>query len=279
VLHKRFVDLPAISRRMVWMFGFASSYALLYALWSGVDLLVASSPLIVAIGFMNSFGAYAEMRANRISLSRTAMFQVLPRLLAMVLGIVVLSEWVHVTPLLILGLLLTFGAAPIVLKPAATEAADQAAVRGSSLSIWIVTLSLVYGIGQFSMRYFSVSHGVLLEQFALAWYGGSLLGALVNSRLFETDTASERITLRSFSEIALLALTVWGSRMFSFAALSLLPLVFAGPIMLVFSYAVPLLVGLLLFGERKALSPSQSVGLAVGILGGILVGFSIARGG
>jgi hypothetical protein len=37
----------------------------------------------------------------------------------MMLGIEVLSDWVHVTPLLILGSLLAFGAAPIVLKPTA----------------------------------------------------------------------------------------------------------------------------------------------------------------
>jgi hypothetical protein len=68
---------------------------------------------------MNSLGSYAEMRANRIGLSRTAIFRVLHGLLAMMLGIEVLSDWVHVTPLLILGSLLAFGAAPIVLKPTA----------------------------------------------------------------------------------------------------------------------------------------------------------------
>ncbi|MDO8463209.1 MAG: hypothetical protein Q7S96_02975 [bacterium] len=272
ILIKRATGLPSRTRRMVWMFGFAACYAVLFAWIVGAPIVGTWTLAIGAIGFVNSLGAYCQWRAVDISVSRTYLFTQADDFIAMALGYFVLHEYAHLadSALLATGVAVAI-AGGTAISVARYRGADGVAVPAATfpwkqLALWIAGYSVIWGFGHFAMRVFALE-GVSVPSFVAAWYLGSYVGALSIRFLLGRAEAGAPLDARGIRGMLLLASTIAIALFMWTWSQSLAPITVVQPIKQVAEMVIPTMVGLIVFKEAQGLGRGVYARFAIGIAG------------
>lgn len=268
ILLKKIVGLPSLKRRFCWQFFFCFAFSTSYALFEGLELGL-SSLILICMGLFNSLAAYAQWRAIKISLSKTSLFTQADDLTAMLLGSFILNETRFLSPGLIAGVLLCFGAATLIVLAKNSEK-DINSKQNIALMKWIATYSFIWGIAIFAMRYFAVEN-LSFPNFLFWWYGGSFLGSLVIFFSTSEKEISIQLSKKEIAGVGVLALFIWISMVLGYWGAKLAPIAVFQPIYLVSEAILPTVIGLLIFKESLILVKKEKIAYVAGITGTIII--------
>ncbi len=280
--------LSALCLQFVYCLVLALAYYLLHCLFtsSGNGSTNTSAPslwdprllTVVGLGIASSYATYCQWRAVDISLSKSSVFSWAPSFVAIILGLWILGEGAelgkrHVLAIglcLVAVVLLTWGRSRGSRKDH-SHAKPMVVKDKWKLGILVAQYSVIWGVAIFSFRYFSVG-ALPLPSYVLAWYIGSLLGALV-IRFFSAEVVPRKLSIKSEDKslIRQLSLSVWGSLVLTYWCLSLAPLVVVQPLLHMSGLLLPTLLGLITFKEKQALTLASASALVMACTGGIIL--------
>ncbi|MBI2644209.1 MAG: hypothetical protein HYW95_01715 [Candidatus Wildermuthbacteria bacterium] len=239
--------------------------------------------IIVGVGFINAFGAFAQWEAIGISLSKTAILYPLSGVLTAALAALFLKEAeLYANSWLVGGVLLLFVAAFLLnlgkKNKKSKEASDEipAKKRVIKWAIAIAAMVAIFGIVQFMMKAFAVD-GIGKVAFISHWYSGAFLGSL--GILAIAALRKQKDQRKFFGEhtwkLPLLATFIFLNLGATYWAFQVAP---AGVVAPLFNFAqavLPIGIGLLIFHERKGLKISHTLGFLLGLMGilAIAIGF------
>lgn len=255
------------TRKLVWQFAFTALFSLLLIPFVGLPELGWAALAIALLGIFNAFGCYCHWRAYDISMSRTAMLTNLDDLIAMSLGYLVLNEIRELNPLLATGVLVSVISTLVFSRSRYIKNGQTS----PSLLGWVIGYSLVWGIALFSMRYFSLKD-VSMFAFAIFWYAGSWLGALiVRFFVMRSREAGNPLDFTQLKKVFFLAILVWTSLLFNYWLRMLVPITVIQPIQLVAEMSIPAALGLFWFHEIKSMNRKEKLSIGFGLAGLLLV--------
>ena len=139
---------------------------------------------------------------------------------------------------------------------------------------YVGTYSLIWGIANFSMRYYSFKEAMPTGVFLTAWYGGAFLAALTLLFSYQEKGGAantQRLSARGVIGSAILALCIAVSLALGYWAFKFAPQTAIQPLYLVAEMTVPALIGLFIFKERKGLTRQEWIFFAMGFAGGTMI--------
>ena len=246
---------------------FALSAALVFFLIEWPRAIQITPVLLMGfLGALSSVACYAHWRAVHISQFKTSIFSMGVDYVAISLGLIFLAEYDRLNAPTILAAGLCFFAAFLLLpKNKSTQEVGSESAHFLRLNL---TYGLVWGVSIFSFRYFATELKMSVGASAISWYLGSLLGAIIASRVVSGSIA---ISKKSFGETALLGIAIWLSFLFGYWSYEVLPLVIVQPIFQVTEVIFPMLIGLFLFKEARAMTVRDFFGILCGAAGLVLM--------
>jgi len=273
ILIKRTAGLGSRTRRLVWQYLLAALFASVFAVAQGAPVVIPDLPWIVLAGFGNGIACYFFWRAYDINLSKTSLFSIARDVIAMALGYVLLEETRYLSGWVIVGVFLSILSA-LMLSVRGTNGSDQArASVNRTLLIWVLLFSVIWGVTDFSVRYFSFVRSVHTATFLCEWYVGSFIGAVAVLLLAGKAEAGARLQTREIAPLALLAALICISFYLTYEIIALAPITIVLPLLRSSDLIAALLIGLYLFGERRELSGRECWATVIGIVGGLTLAF------
>lgn len=286
---KHLADQGARRRALILQYFACFCLAVVGVTFFGGVKFDASFAVILVIGFANGFACYCQWQANAVSMSKNSLFTFLDDCIALLLAYIILHETKFLNPMLIAGTLLSVGVAvcygfhdyPKRVKEErnALGKSQSAGVPSKlpphSLIYYVAWYSVIWGVANFSCRYFAVQE-IGAFQFLVPWYTGALIAA---AYVYCTRDRSE--TMPDGSPIVPLDLKGLAMRFgfgvlialclaVEYKALERTPQAVVQPILLVAELLVATAIGLYWFHEREKLDPGEGKYFAFGILGGLL---------
>ncbi len=261
--------------RFMLQFLSASLLALLGALMFGLSLSLAFL-VIVAVGFINGFGAYCQWRAIELSLSKTSLFTWGDDLIAMLLAWYFLNEVQFLTTPTMVGVGLSFAAVVLFSYSDYRHKSEKEKGRHPlALYGWIAGYSVIWGVAVFCARYMALEN-VSPSTFIAGWYSGSLLAAIIILQ-WKRRSQRSKITLRDLVLSVGLGLVILSALGLNYWAFMVAPLFVVQPLFLVSEMVLPALIGLFGFGEKKEYGLAEWVYLCIGVVGTlfVIIGFSL----
>lgn len=245
-------------------FLFAVGYRVLSGqpIFGGFDYLA-----VLLVGFVQAFGVYCQWKAYGLSLSKTSMFDFLSGYIAILLAIIFLSEWATYNLLLIVGLALSIVCAYLIMSGKKLKEEKRETTKWVLYTLGMV---VIFGTTTFLMKVFSFR----LENtgFLTFWYLGLFLGTIPLLAIKKQNPfvyPGKVIFL-----LPLLALGIIGSLGLEYWAFQLTEVSRALPFKSAIGRGIPLLVGLLVFQEKKNLSRREKVAYLVGVTAALLIALS-----
>jgi len=272
ILLKKFVGLPSLKRRFCWQFFFCFAFSAGYAIFEGLNIGLPSL-ILICLGLFNSLAAYAQWQAIKISLSKTSLFTQADDLTAMLLGYFILNETKFLSPGLIVGVLLCFSAATLIVFAKNSGKDDIGAKQNIALMKWIAIYSFIWGIAVFAMRYFALGN-LSFPNFLFWWYGGSFLGSLAIFFSANEKEISIQLNKKEIAGVGGLAIFIWISMVLGYWGARLAPITVFQPIYLVSEAILPTFIGLLVFKEALTLPNKEKIAYIIGIVGTIVIALS-----
>lgn len=275
ILIKRITTLPSRTRNLFWQYFFTTVFSVATALILQTDVWNHDTLVVMIIGAFNAFACYCQWRAVDISLSKTSLFTQGDDLITMCLGYLFLCETHYLTPLLLIGILLCVGSALFFSTTKAQS--DRSGTAGGTpknlrLMTWVAMYSVIWGVAVFSMRYFALED-MSLPNYIVAWYTGSLIGAVVIRLFGGKKEAGQKLKAREVLKILPLSITIWVSLMAVYWANTLAPITVLQPIAQVSEMIFPTAIGLWIFNEAQMLRTKEKVIFACGFAGGVMIIF------
>jgi len=258
--------LPKRSIGIFYQYLFCATLAIAYAALNGKVEISSGLILVGAVGFINAFGAYFQWQAYSLSLSKTALFFPLMEALTIALAITFLEEADLWNNQLIFGAMLCFAAMWLFRLPN-SEGKDKEILSGKWLSSTILMV-LIFGLVGFLVKLFSFQ--IPMETFLTGWYVGALVGAIPILALEKQNPFL--VSKKTILIIMPVSITIIGALFALYWTYQL-----GGPVAVVLPIrglaitAIPALLGLFVFKERKELSKREWLGFAIGVVGVILI--------
>lgn len=267
-------NLPRVKALFV-QYLFAALFISLF--WLVFDRSLPSARVFLTIAgglaFLNYLGAYCQWSAYKINMGRTSLFFPWVGLLAIALFWIFLDEYKNIKPVALIGVCLHVVAMYLFYAGRAAQKKkenNKGGDKGDNFGKWLFfTLGMVVCHGLLSFWAEILSSDVPKTQFLLCWYLGSFVFS--SFALFFEKEKTEPSKRKLFYFVPLLSLAImlalvswyWafqlnsGTLVVSFNALNLT--------------FVPVLIGWLLFGERKGLNRIELTGFLCGIVAAILI--------
>lgn len=266
---KSIVDKLPKSKALVAQYIISLFIVLTYSLFTEQIQIQQQFFLISFAGFLSSIGAYFQWRAYKSSLSKTGLFMPLMNIFAALLAAIFLREAFLYSDLeFVFGILFTFIASFLLLKK---EAKDQ-----SKLDLgWIFAVfGMVFftGITLFLMKVFSFSISKIL--FLIYWYFGAVIGSTLI--LLFTKSTQDKIFQKGFWRVPLASIGTLGTLTSLYWAFQIAPATIVLPIQAFGTAFAPVILGFVIFKERKTLTNYEKLGFLFGIIGVFLI---ISSGG
>lgn len=284
---KDLADKGARKRALILQYLACFVSAVAVAPFFGWVRLDASFAIILVIGFANGFACYCQWQAMAVSMSKNSLFTFLDDCIALMLAYTILGETRFLNPMLIAGTVMSIGVAICyaihdypkqVEQEKAGKLKSAGIMRGlppHTLLYYVAVYSVIWGVANFSMRYFAVEK-IGAFRFLVPWYAGALIAALVvylrRDRKETMPDGNPILPLEwkglasrlGFGVIIAACLAV------EYKALEHAPQAVVQPILLVAELLVPTAIGLYWFHEREKLDAGEWKYFAFGILGGLL---------
>ncbi len=275
ILLKQLAAAPSRTRNLVWQCVFALIFSLIAAVIAGALALSWSMAVIALIGMVCAFAGYVYwLGVDTIGLSKTALFGQGGGIVAILLGFIILQEARQMNFWLWIGVSLSLGAVLVLafFRARSGFGKDKTAdkVKQRSIQLWLCACCLVWGLASFSMRYFSLN-AVSPWSFAMAWYGGGLVGAGIVFALAGKKEAGQPLHLRNYLWILPRSFVICASLMFSCWTMKFAPITIVQPIVMISGLVFPIILGLWLFKETQNLSRWEKIVMLVGIIGGVII--------
>lgn len=277
-----------LPQKLAVQFLFCSVLAVTAALYFGnltydLDLLMIS-----VVGFANAWAAYASWRAMAINMSKMSLFVLLNPGLSMALSVVFLGESQHLSTVLLMGIVLNLGAMFLMgradflasKKDGQKKTHKEDHQKNKEFYLAVLTYSFVWGMANFFVKYWSLNN-VPMETYISGWYVGSLIGALsivyVASQRSQSKElfGKNQLTRADLFRLVLLSIAILASLASIYWAHFLAPQLVVFPLLIIGDKIGPILVGFFFFGERKKFNTQELAYLATGVLGGVLIAFSM----
>lgn len=258
--------LPKRSVGIFYQYLFCAALAIAYAALTGKVEMNSVLILVGAVGLINAFGNYLQWQASGLSLSKTVLFFPLMEVVTITLAITFLGEFALWNNQLILGTILCFVAMWLFRLPR-NEGKNKEALGGKWL-ISTVLMVLIFGLAGFLVKLFSFQ--IPTETFLMGWYVGSLIGAVPILALEKQSPfpVSRKTILTvlpvSFAILGALFALYWTYQLGGPVAMVL-------PIRGLAITAIPAILGLYVFKEKRGLSRREWLGFAIGIVGVLLI--------
>lgn len=270
-LEKKIVGLPSRTQRLLWQYVFCFGFAVLYYATGAKTSWDSNMSLIFLLGIGNGLAVFVRWKAVQISLSGTSVLSFLDDLVAMGLSFVILSEGRFLNPMLGLGILLSVGS--IIFMALRKREKGWPAV----FLLYVGTYSVIWGVAYFSQRFFALGD-MAPSKYLLAWYGGSLLVAVL-IRLFWKEkgvTAIGRnLSWKEIGTMLVISASVFTTVFLALNVLKHLPQMVFQPILLVSEAVIPTIMGLVIFGEHRGYSFLEKMLLSLAVIGVILIAFGL----
>lgn len=254
--------LPSVKRRLLWQYSFCLIFSIIYMLIVGFTIQI-SSILIAGIGFITSFGTYAQWRAIDISLSKTSLFTQADDSIAIILGYWLLHETKYLNAWLFIGVVFCFIGGALLMN----KESNFRLIR------LVAFYSVIWGIASFLIRWFNLN-GIQLSEFLVYFYSGTFLGALGIFLLKKDKALTIKLSFKEIRLVGLLAIFVWLSLLLAYCGAKLAPITAFQPIYLISEAIAPIIIGLWIFKERKELAKKEWLALIIGVVGIILIAYS-----
>lgn len=271
-LIKKITTEPSRTRSLVWQYSFTAVLALTVSAIVGANLWEPRVAAVAVIGAFNAFACYCQWRAANISLSKTSLFTQADDLTCLALGYIVLGEGKFLTWPLGLGLTLSIGSVLLFTFAKASSPPSNGPQKWA-IGRWVALYSVIWGIAMFSMRYYSLQ-GMSLPSYVAAWYGGSLVGAVIVFLLGGKKEAGEPLKRMQILQVAKLSSVIWISLMAAYWAKMLAPITVVQPIFQVSEMIFPTFIGLWIFKETRELNRLSYTAIILALAGGITIALS-----
>ena len=286
VLLKMMAGLPSRNRRYVGQYVVCFSLAVIVGLLDPPNIGGVTG-IVFFLGLTNGIATYAQWKAIGISQSKAALFDFWDDIVTMLMSYTILGEGRYLTPIVCIGIGLSFGAVALFAVNSYNKGQEQQK-NTLRMFFYIGVYSVIWGVALFAMRYFGI-RGVSAGSFLILWYGGTLLSACVIFCLVRGEViVNEPINIisallpvyRAISKSLLLGVTALALCTFSFMVLSYDAYVLESPetiqpFYLVGEMILPTLIGLYIFHERDGLDLFDKVAFAIGIAGGAMVAVNL----
>lgn len=248
-----------------------------FLFWLFFDRSLPSVNLFLAIAggmaLLNYLGAYCQWSAYKIDMSRTSLFFPWVGLLAIALFCIFLDEYKNLKPAALIGVGLHVVAIYLFYMGRTKEKKkenNRMGNKGDNFKKWLFfTLGMVILTGLLNFWTEVLAFSVPKTQFLLCWYFGSFVFSSLALFFQKEKTEPSKVKLFYFvpllSLAIVMALACWywafqlnsGTLVVSFQALNLT--------------FIPVLIGWLVFGERKGLNRVELSGFLCGIIAAILI--------
>lgn len=254
------------SKGIFYQYLICAVLAITYAVLTGKVEMNSGLILVGAAGSINAFGSYFHWQASGLSLSKTVFFFPLMEVVTIALAILFLGEAVLWNNQLILGAILCFTAIWLFRLPKKSNS-DKEILSRKWLSVTVLMI-LIFGIAGFLVKLFSLQ--IPSETFLMGWYLGALVGALPILMLEKQNPFP--VSKETILTVLPVSITIVGAMLAIYWTYQL-----NGPVSMVLPIrglaitAIPALLGLFIFKERKELSRREWLGFAIGSLGVILI--------
>jgi hypothetical protein len=276
-----------LPQKLAVQFLFCSVLALATALYIGNLTFDVNMMVISIVGFANAWAAYASWRAMAINMSKMSLFVLLNPGLSMALSVVFLGESQHLSTALVAGILLNLGAMFLmgradflVTKKDGQEKTVEDRQKNREFYLAVLTYSFIWGMANFFVKYWSLNN-VPVGTYISGWYAGSLIGALSIVYAVSRNSQSKelfgknQLTRADLIRLIFVSVTILASLASIYWSHFLAPQLVVFPLLILGDKIGPILVGFLFFGERKKFSTQELVYLVVGVVGGVLIAFSL----
>lgn len=238
----------------------------LYVLVTGHFRFSGDALKVIPVGFFVAFGAYCQWRAIAISLSRTSLFFPLSGVLTFILATIFLGEAEEWNFELIGGAILCFLAVFLFWSQLGKKEKGAQGDQRKWL-FFVGGIVLILGMANFLIKVFSSD--IPQGEFLLYWYLGTFLGSLpllYLERQNHFQWPGKLVFL-----VPLASLAVLGNLATQYWAFQLTLVSRVVPFQSVGTTFLPILIGWLIFKERKGLSKKELLAFAIGIAGNLLI--------
>lgn len=267
-----------IIQRFFLQYLFCGLISFICAIYLGQFVLSTTLLLLMGVGVLNGFSAYADWQATKINLSAMSLFSFLDDVIAINLGYLILKETQFLNYQIGLGLLLCVAA---ILFLSIGNYAKRRNENGKNPAlplkffVYVLIFTSIWGLNAFFTRWFAL-RDVGIGTFMFGWYFGSFIVATILMLSKKEGTiVQEIIRMKRSSNISvglISSLFVTVNIGFSYWALALAPLTIVKPIFFVSAMIIPALVGLYYFNEREGLTRTEKLSFPLAIVGGIIIG-------
>lgn len=266
--------------RIMLQYAWAALFALGIALVWGFTPSDALWPIFITGMFM-PLGVYFQWGANAMSVSRSALFSELSAVIPLFLSAVLLAEWRVFAGN---GFLLA-GFACVVLgvalhgwsdiKRKRQEEREKKAIDVLPAKFYwnALAFALIFALATFFQNVWAKG-GVGIPEFMVSWYAGALLSSIVFFAITRRDPRSQAPQMSALKEqflILLAAVSIVLALSLSFVAFTLVEQTVALPIFSIGAIIGPLLVGMILFKEWKAIHGRAWVYLGIAVIGAFIM--------
>ncbi|GEM_PF-1530471 len=267
---KKIADRQDRAELFLWQYIFTFGIAAALALASQSIVLDGAFWNVVLIGLIAGGGTFFSWKAIHVSQSRNALFIFWSDLIAMSLAFFVLHEGRFITPLIGIGIALSFAAQLGFIW-------GRRQKESLAFYTYVAVYSVAWGLALFGQRFWSFKE-MPVPTFLFGWYTGTLVVAIL---IFFLSIGASR-TLKNL--VPLLPKDIVLT--FVLAALTLLSLGLASvsyrlpqtivqPIYSVAGMILPLLIGLFIFRERRQFTFIEWLSLGLGGIGALIVSVNL----
>lgn len=234
--------------------------------------------MISAVGFVNSYGSYCQLRAYKFSFSKTNLFLPLSSVITAGLAALFLEESKIYNSKVLFGVLFLLIAAVCL-----ASKKNQKSEKGIGIRwlIFALGMALIWGAAFFMVKFFSFT--IPRETFLLYWYTGAFFGTLsilgIGRIMKMEENQKQKTENISLGKAWWLVLPASALILFSLATqywtFQLAP---AGAVESIRRFGMSLLpipIGWYLFKEKRELTKVQTLGFILGIIGTSLTIFGI----
>lgn len=275
---KQIGRLPQRSKSIWWQYFFSFLLVIIVFPWIGEWHFSSQVVFVGIIGILNVVAVYSQWAAASISQSKTYSMTVLDDVIALGLGIAFLDDVNSLSPYVTLGVALAFIGPAFMWRSSHLE---EERTKYLLLLKHVLIMSIIWGGAVFAMRYFAIEKNLLIGNFLVGWYGGSLLGASIgrivirSKELKEGDCSTvDCSTMRRVLSGLVLAVLITIALGTRYWTLSLVPLTVVIPILLVCESVFPVITGWIFFKEHSQLRKRDIVGIFTSITAAIIIAWN-----
>jgi hypothetical protein len=261
------------TRKFLMQFIMCSAFALLLASVRGWSRIGEPTTLmLLGLGIANTLGAYCQWKSIAHSLSKYALFTMFDDVIAMALSFAILKEGQLLNGTGVIGVSVSLLAFLLFALDSYPRGKGEEAATPFSFFGYVAGYSVVWGGAFFLMRYFALGE-VPIEQFAVGWYGGTTLGAVLMcvGGIELNPTCRAPLRFKDKGLVSITAIFVFVSLMLGYWSYQLAPQTMIQPIYLLGEMIIPALVGLWYFKEGKGLLLREWAYFGIGLAGGTLI--------